>query len=246
MKKIAYISLLVVLFVSCRQEVKQYEISEMPMQNDSIYRIQISDPTLLIVKSSKNKDIPYSSLRAKALKYKLNIEESNAGSFLFNKKSGNCVVLDITPDTGCCNYVLFNSIDDPVICSLNDLDHLLTDLFTHKQIIQKPSNLADQVYSQYAGKQNYYDTTTSLSTTDSEPLPGMEKKPRIIPVQVSDNKTVLPGYPDIPGIDFVTQRIDSRHLLSFSFENDLITYYNTDRYFTNGVQLLINRPDLEI
>lgn len=232
------------MFVSCKQEAKQHEMPELLVQNDSMYRKQISGPTLLIVKSSKSKDIPYSFLRAKALKYKLNIEETNAGSFLFNKRSGNSILLDIEPDTGCCDYVLFNSIDDPVICSLNDLDHLLTDLFTQKQIAKKPANSVDQALRSDTGNKIYVDEAASLNTPDAELLPRTGKKPRIISVQVSDNKTELPEYPNIPDINFVTQRVDNRRLLSFSFENDLITYYNTDRYFTNGVTIVYQSPGL--
>jgi lipid A 3-O-deacylase len=244
LKKIAYISLLIVLFVSCKQEAKQHEMPELLVQNDSIHRKLISGPILLIVKSSKSKDIPYSFLRAKALQFKLNLEETNAGSFVFNKKSGNRIVLDIEPDTGCCDYVLFNTIDDPVICSLNDLDHLLTDLFTQKQIAKKPANSVDQALRSDTGNKIYVDEATSLNIPDAELLPRTGKKPRIIPVQVSDNKTELPEYPNIPDINFVIQRVDNRRLLSFSFENDLITYFNTDRYFTNGVTFIYQAPGL--
>lgn len=40
----------------------------------------------------------------------------------------------------------------------------------------------------------------------------------------------------IPGIEWIEQMLDSRTFLKVSFENDLITFANTDRYFTNGIQ----------
>ncbi len=39
----------------------------------------------------------------------------------------------------------------------------------------------------------------------------------------------------IPGVQWVEQRLDTRSILKINFENDLITYSNTDRYFTNGI-----------
>jgi len=41
----------------------------------------------------------------------------------------------------------------------------------------------------------------------------------------------------IPGIEWVEQRVDTRSILKVNFENDLITYANTDRYFTNGITI---------
>lgn len=46
--------------------------------------------------------------------------------------------------------------------------------------------------------------------------------------------------PEISGFDE-----DDRTILEFSFENDLITFSNTDRYFTNGIRISLQAPWLD-
>ena len=57
-----------------------------------------------------------------------------------------------------------------------------------------------------------------------------------IVVQVSDASSRKLISRTIPGIEWIEQSVDSRTILKIDFENDLITYSNTDRYFTNGIR----------
>jgi lipid A 3-O-deacylase len=55
----------------------------------------------------------------------------------------------------------------------------------------------------------------------------------VVPVRDASSRKLISRT--IPGIEWIEQSVDSRTILKIDFENDLITYANTDRYFTNGI-----------
>lgn len=232
------------MIISCKQEVKQEDIEVAAFQNKPTITKHYYDPTLLIVNKSKSKEIPLLTIKNKAIKYHFSIEEADAGSFVFKKRNGNIIELQIEPIAGRCDYIIFNAVDDPVTGRFDELDYLLSDLFN---IVSKPHDMP------VSEKENHLYTTSDTSSyinnklpqeTHTAPFCKSDRKPRNIPIQIADNKTELPSYPHLPDLYFVTQRVDSRRLVGFSFENDLITYNNTDRYFTNGVTLFYQSQGL--
>ncbi len=54
-------------------------------------------------------------------------------------------------------------------------------------------------------------------------------------INVSDTSSRKFSTKIFPGIKWIEQRVDERTILRIDFENDLITYDNTDRYYTNGI-----------
>lgn len=227
---------------SCKQEVKHQEIDVAAFQSEPTITKHYYDPTLLIVNNSK--EIPLLTIKNKAIKYHIRIEEANAGSFVFNKRNGNSIELQIEPISGCCDYIIFNAVDDPVACHFDELDYLLSDLFNK---VSKPQDMPVLVKEDHLNAVS--DTSSHFKNllpqeTHALPFCKSDRKPRNIPIQITDNKSELPSFPHLPDLYFITQRIDSRRLVGLSFENDLITYYNTDRYFTNGVTLFYQSPGL--
>jgi hypothetical protein len=63
----------------------------------------------------------------------------------------------------------------------------------------------------------------------------LKKSDERIIVNVSDAASQKFVSKTFPGIKWVEQRVDKRTILRMDYENDLITYANTDRYFTNGI-----------
>lgn len=229
---------------SCKQEVKHQEIDIAAFHNEPIITRHFYDPTLLIVHNSKSKEIPLLTIKNKATKYHLKIEEVDAGSFVFNKRNGNSIELHIEPITGYYDYIIFNAVDDPVAGRFDELDYLLSDLFN---IVSKSDDTPVSVKEDFLYKTS--DTSSLINNIlPKEPLTlpfcNSDRKPRNILIQIADNKSEFPSYAQLPDLYFVTQRVDSRKLVGFSFENDLITYNNTDRYFTSGVSIFYQAPGL--
>jgi len=56
----------------------------------------------------------------------------------------------------------------------------------------------------------------------------------VVPVTYKSSRKLISKQ--IPGINWIVQDLDDRTILKIDFENDLITYANTDRYFTNGIR----------
>ncbi len=138
------------------------------------------------------------------------------------------------------NIILFNSVNDPVPCSPDDLKKIAMDLFDEKM----PSSVTDKNSRLKRAHQN---KNVRISESDHlvAEIPGSTLpvlKPRRIVISIADTASHGIQARDIPGIIWVENRIDSRSSLKFTFENDLITWNNTDRYFTNGITVELKAP----
>jgi hypothetical protein len=79
-------------------------------------------------------------------------------------------------------------------------------------------------------------TETAIQKSDSQEIFRIESGNRKIVIPVTDAVSRKLLSRKIPGIEWVEQSVDARTILKIHFENDLITYANTDRYFTNGIR----------
>lgn len=78
-------------------------------------------------------------------------------------------------------------------------------------------------------------TDTVIQKKDSKDLMKIRNRDKRIVVPATDAASQKLTSRTIPGIQWIEQRVDSRTILKINFENDLITYANTDRYFTSGI-----------
>lgn len=79
-------------------------------------------------------------------------------------------------------------------------------------------------------------TDTIIKKKESKDLLKLRNQDKRIVVPVTDAVSEKLISRSIPGIEWIEQKVDNRTILKIHFENDLITYSNTDRYFTNGIR----------
>ena len=79
-------------------------------------------------------------------------------------------------------------------------------------------------------------TETSIQKPASKEVFRIESGYRRVVVPLTDAASRKLLSRKIPGIEWVEQSVDTRTILKIHFENDLITYANTDRYFTSGIR----------
>lgn len=162
---------------------------------------------------------------------------SSRGPIEFIKSNGDKVQLDIQPLKGSYDLILFNAVNDPVLCSFTDLDKLIQSYFrTSVKSLQPVAPGSGYPIAET----NQPDTLRQTRQTGT--LQKNAEKPKKITI-TSRNKLDIPFYKrKFPGIQLVEQILDERRSLTVTFENDLITYANTDRYFTNGITIQVQSP----
>lgn len=159
----------------------------------------------------------------------------------FVKKNGDRITLNINRLPHKCDIILFNSINNPLPCSSSDLPEAARNIFTRPQqtSAQKPVKEKElQIASLPACMDDTLKLPSKRLPVFKKPEPGMHKFTLSIP----DTTSAEFRPREVPGIVFIENRVDTRTILKLSFENDLITWDNTDRYFTNGVTVELQSP----
>ena len=240
MKKVYTILYLLLLFAGCSNkhsgEKNRYAV---PQPNPLV----IDHPAAVIFNSDYTEIYPgiekeKSSVVKILTPFHIPVIASKTWNIEFVKNNGDRVRLDTKTLPSRYDVILFNAVNDPVPCYLGDLRKAARDCFTQKSQIMVKN-----------GKHNEVDRNNALLSPDTGtnvPLVNLfhanAKRGRILRMPVPDTSFIPVSLRNIPGIRWVENRVDTRTFLNVTFENDLITYSNTDRYFTNGITLSLQAP----
>lgn len=158
----------------------------------------------------------------------------------FIKQNGTRVELNIRSLPGNHRIILFNMVNDPVPCSPDDLLTIPGSFFREQVSSDKPkARLHAKIRPPHV-----------VSDNESQPEPILRNDGKEIPVrkmkrmmiEVADTAQSPLKFREVPGITWIENRIDMRTSLMLTFENDILTWNNTDRYFTNGITIELKAP----
>ena len=162
--------------------------------------------------------------------HRIPVLDTIGNQMVFVKSNGDRVSITLDKLVGKYDIILFNPNNNPVPLRIADLQGAFDQIFNIKggnKTILAESSIVQKT------------PTTELDTlprkTVSEFLLELKNRDKKIIVTTSDTSASKLVLRTIPGIEWVEQKIDTRRILKVSFENDIITYANTDRYFTNGI-----------
>lgn len=218
--------------------------SKSPAAGAADHRKVIDHPAIVVYSAEKSglaREMPAVRKAARfSAGHNIPIVSTTVENIEFVKKNGTRIMLDISSLPLKSNIILFNSVSDPISCSPDDLYNLARNFFNAK----RPAPAAGKTFRL---KKAWLDNSESVSEPheDNHKIPGHilpELKMRRMVISIADTSIHRIQARDIPGIIWVENRIDTRSSLKFTFENDLITWNNTDRYFTNGITLELKSP----
>ncbi len=155
----------------------------------------------------------------------------------FIKQNGDIISLDIKTLPAKYDLILFNAVKDPFPCNYKDLSSAASLYFSENSQFQ-PSirNFPPVGFHAVLSP----DSSKVSEVRINKPIPS--EKPKKVVIYRADNDSSSLKTRTFPGITFIENRYDSRTLLEVTFENDIITFLNTDRYFTNGVTISLQAP----
>lgn len=236
MKKIIFIIFAFAMLISCSSEQKKAAT----LQHDTT-PIVVDYPAGVLVISDKspskliNKEI---SIAEKLLaSRKIPILDSTSQKVVFIKTNGDRVTLQMDDLAGKYDIILFNTINNPIPIRLSELKTSLDKMFFKpgKDIpIRERSLLITQKMTSESDTLSIWKEIKQI-----EKIRNRDKK---IIVNQADTALIRISRRIIPGIQWVEQRMDTRRILKIDFSNDIITYANTDRYFTNGITIEMQAP----
>lgn len=159
----------------------------------------------------------------------------------FVKQNGDHIALNIKRLPENYNIILFNSVSNPVPCSATDLLKVVRNVFGEQSSID--NQLHKRAIKRQVKQQTFPIKEMPEQFTETKPrekVPVCRMKRITIPVADTSTLAFLPF--DVPGIVFIENLVDTRTSIILTFENDLITWNNTDRYFTNGITAELHSP----
>lgn len=159
----------------------------------------------------------------------------------FVKRNGDRITLNISRLPEKYDIILFNSINNPLPCSSSDLPEAARNIFTKPQQ-RAPQKPVKDKELQLSPLPVGTDDTIKLPAKRQPALKKPGPKMRKFTLAVPDTTSADFRPREVPGIVFIENRVDMRTIFRLNFENDLITWNNTDRYFTNGVTLELQSP----
>jgi hypothetical protein len=231
MKGLIFFICSVLLFTSCiRQPEKTSYLEENPAP------IIVDYPAGVLIPSEKSfPNYQHKNLNIAEKLFtsrQITLIDSTSKQIVFVKTNGDRITLSMIDLEGKYDIILFNTINNPVPLRISDLQASLDQVFN--QVILKKSK---------ANKDNP-PIRNSRSTTDSSSLPvhkawfeKIRNSDKKVIITKADTSAIKTTTRIIPGIQWVEHRLDTRCILKIEFSNDLITYANTDRYFTNGIKI---------
>lgn len=238
MKSIFTIGILLFLLSGCNKQPREGRITLPVNSQESMI---IDHPAAIVLKDSNaNKHSSWAEVQKKAQKIlsplQIPMIPSRKGNLEFVKNNGDVVRLNINAIASHYQLILFNAVNDPMPCNFSDLKSAARYYFNKNQpvtgIPHQNIPVSDLRFSPDSTTKPFVDNGFSLQ----------ERKPKkIILYQRGDD--ILKWKPRAaPGIEYVISKVDQLKVLEVSFENDLITFANTDRYFTNGITLKLQAP----
>jgi lipid A 3-O-deacylase len=167
--------------------------------------------------------------------YISNNETSTIGNIYFtNKKNILLIVIDVNTTP---KHITFDNYDCVVVDKFGKTNFTLS----NKIIPPKQKHLVKKVSKP---KVNTLSQEQFADTTHRDNIKNIKKVKQIISDYEFDNTVknseLLKSLP----IQWVVHRTNTDRYFFVSFENDLITHPNTDRYYTNGITLGMQSPML--
>lgn len=150
---------------------------------------------------------------------------------LFIKADGDTVVINPGRLESRHNLILFTFHQDPQPTNYKELPLLLKKMFP-----EKFDNTGERLSeNEPDGQSNFH---------DGEIPTGYDYIPRKVVVSVTSGQadTVLPET--LIPVEWIFHTVNKEKHLRITFENDLITLPNSDRYFTNGINVELQAPFL--
>jgi hypothetical protein len=162
--------------------------------------------------------------------HRIPVLDTVGNQMVFVKLNGDRVSITLDKLAGKYDIILFNPNNNPVPLRIADLQGAFDQIFNLSS--EHKSKLQDKTFIRETPTNS---PDTLVHKTVNELLLQLKNRDKKIIVTTSDTSASKLALRNIPGIEWVEQKIDTRRILKISFENDLITYANTDRYFTNGI-----------
>ena len=238
MKLLLITLLCILLFESCnnRQHEQQHAIVKQDKQT-------IDFPVIVQLHGSDKKNHVYNLLlqaNPQAVKpARLVNPEKDILEFI--NESGKVFFLDWKLLSKKYDFIVFNTKNDPMPCREKELLQLL-------QVL----NMMDQKGSIHSFSGNtkknkssriFQDTSVAGRIIYGKLSNVVQKKYRWVYIVPDTTRNIIfPKQLDTGSA--CRQRLDMRKLLAITFENDLITFNNTDHYYTNGISFRLQAPGL--
>lgn len=198
----------------------------------------IDHPVAIVLNSPQNTQVTsvpdYQELLNKVLNpLRIPFMQTQEGQLEFIKQNGDKVVLESGTIRTKYDLILFNARNNPLPVRFDELSKTALSYF----ITPKVNEEAPEPEKVQAVTEIPTDTITHKRF-----LQWFNRgNSRTVTVQTSDTSTGFRPR-QIEGIRWIESRLDSRKIFTVTFENDLITYANTDRYFTNGITFSLQSP----
>jgi lipid A 3-O-deacylase len=229
MKAVCIILVSLLFFTAChRQQVKQpAKIQHAPLVIDY--------PAGVMISPQRKAHTAYRNLTfaEKILSpHQIPVLDSNTRQMVFIKMNGDRVILGMDELAGKYDIILFNTVNNPVPLRIADLQGAFNDIFNFGGVTKIQSEIPRFRQKHYAQVAD-----TAIPGPVRRSLSGLRNRDKRIIVTIADTSSRKFVARIIPGVQWVEQRVDTRSILKVNFENDLITYANTDRYFTNGITI---------
>jgi hypothetical protein len=229
MRTFCFIIISLLIFTACqRQEVKAPEAApdNAPMIIDYPAGVMISSKSQVSAPANHNISIAEKILSP----HRIPVLDTNTRELVFVKTNGDRITVTMQELAGKYDIILFNAINNPVPLRLADLQGAFGKIFN----LQSENITSEPVHAEV---KEIHSTSidTSSKKTIRERLSALNSRDKRVILTTADTSAKEFAERIIPGVQWVQHRVDTRSILRINFENDLITYANTDRYFTNGV-----------
>jgi lipid A 3-O-deacylase len=228
MKVFCIILFFLQFLTSCQQQVKRRDVVQ--MQSPLI----INYPAGVMVNSQKkipglaNHNVTIAEQILSL--HQIPVLDTNASQLVFVKTNGDRVSFSMEDLAGNYDIILFNAVNNPVPLRIADLQD------AYKQIFNSPAVTRNTTESFVNVRTKFSRITDSVVQKPSRNRFALGKSPdKRIVIITADTSSRKFMARTIPGIQWIEQKADTRTILKINFENDLITYANTDRYFTSGI-----------
>lgn len=228
MKRVCCFMSVLLLICACshKQEYK-------PVAKQNLSPLVIHFPSGIIIphRDSLNTANNFSLAQKFLSSHTIPVLVANTENLIFVKRNGDRVSILIKKSENIYDIILFDGLNDPVPLKIIDLENAGKHLFSIPTTIKTIKQNRKITLKKHSVPTPDSVIQTAISGLISELI---SRNNRII-ISVADTSTKKLNARTMQGIEWVEHRIDTRKLLRINFENDLITYSNTDRYFTNGI-----------
>lgn len=224
------LSLIIILILSACQQRQSYR-EKTPVASPEPTQI-IDQPAAVVIDpamaSSTGNGNNEGSIQQILDSFHIPLISSSSGKLEFVKRNGDKIRIDLHPIRKQYDLILFDAENDPLPVHFKDLQKSASRYFPKNT----PGKISRNTYTEIP--EPVLQNIDSLIETSKVPDSLRPGRLKTLVLPIPDTARSF-SHRNIPGIRWVEERIDTRSNLSVIFENDLITYANTDRYFTNGV-----------